>query len=120
MRKLLYARCMSQSQKTIGIVGGGQLGRMLTMAALPLGFKVIIVDPGKHSPAAGAGAEEITADLHDEAALKELAARSDFVTIEIEHLDAGILEKLAAAGAVVNPAPQTIRLIQDKFAQKEF
>jgi len=108
------------SQKTIGIVGGGQLGRMLTLAALPLGFDVIVVNPSANSPAAQAGAREIVADLYDAAALEALASQADFITIEIEHIDADVLEKLAASGKLVNPAPKTIKLIQDKYLQKEF
>ena len=104
----------------IGIVGGGQLGRMLTEAALPLGFKVIVVDPGENCPAAQAGAEQIVGDLYDAAALKTLAERSDYITVEIEHLDASLLEDIATSGKPVNPAPQTIRLIQDKLDQKVF
>lgn len=107
-------------QKTIGIVGGGQLGRMLTLAALPLGFKVVVVDPGVHCPAAQAGAEEITANLYDKDALRELAKRSDFITVEIEHLDTTTLEALEDEGKRINPSPKTIRLIQDKYLQKEF
>lgn len=106
--------------KTIGIVGGGQLGRMLTLAALPLGFRVVVLDPSAHSPAAQAGAEQIVGNLYDETALRDLAARADYLTVEIEHLDANTLEAIAQAGKPVNPAPQTIRLIQDKFRQKEF
>ncbi len=106
--------------RTIGIVGGGQLGRMLTLAALPLGFKVVVVDPSPNSPAAQAGAEEITADLYDPKALRELAKRADYITVEIEHLDTKILDEIAALGKPVNPSPATIRLIQDKFAQKKF
>jgi 5-(carboxyamino)imidazole ribonucleotide synthase len=106
--------------KTIGIVGGGQLGRMLTLAALPLGFRVVVVSPTPQSPAAQVGAEEIAGDLYDAKVLEQLAERSDFITIEIEHLDADTLERIATLGKPVNPAPQTIRLIQDKFRQKEF
>lgn len=109
-----------EQEKTIGIVGGGQLGRMLTLAALPLGFRVIVINPEANSPAAQVGAQEIVANLYDPAALSELANRSDYITVEIEHLDADALEKLAAAGATINPAPATIRLIQDKYAQKVF
>lgn len=107
--------------KTIGIVGGGQLGRMLTLAALPLGFRVIVINPETaNSPAAQVGAEEIVTNLYDPAALSRLANQGDYITVEIEHLDADALEKLAAAGATINPAPATIRLIQDKYAQKVF
>lgn len=105
---------------TIGIVGGGQLGRMLTLAALPLGFKVVVVDPTPNSPAAQVGAQEITADLYNEPALRKLAKLSDYITVEIEHLDTNVLEKIAKLGKPINPAPATIRLIQDKFKQKEF
>jgi phosphoribosylaminoimidazole carboxylase PurK protein len=109
-----------EAQKTIGIIGGGQLGRMLTLAALPLGFKVVVVDPGENSPAAQVGATEITANLYDPKALQQLAEQSDFITIEIEHLDVDALDQIAKLGTPVNPAPATIRLIQDKFKQKEF
>ncbi len=111
---------MEGEQQTIGIVGGGQLGRMLTLAALPLGFRVVVVDPGANCPAAQVGAEQIVADLYDTDALKALAQKADYITVEIEHLDTKVLEELAASGAHINPAPSTIRLIQDKFAQKQF
>jgi 5-(carboxyamino)imidazole ribonucleotide synthase len=107
-------------QQTIGIIGGGQLGRMLTLAAAPLGFKVVVINPEPHGPAAQVGAEEIVADLYDPAALQELAARADFITIEIEHLDTEPLEAMVKLKKPVNPAPQTIKLIQDKLAQKQF
>lgn len=106
--------------QTIGIVGGGQLGRMLTLAALPLGFRVVVINPSPHSPAAQAGAMEIVADLYDPAALHKLAEQVDFITIEIEHLNAVALEHIATLNKPVNPAPQTIRLIQDKLEQKVF
>jgi len=109
-----------EGQQTIGIIGGGQLGRMLTLAAHPLGFRVIVLDPGENSPAAQVGAGQIVADLYDPAALRKLTERADFITIEIEHLDAAELEKLEALGKPINPAPKTIRLIQDKFLQKQF
>lgn len=105
---------------TIGIVGGGQLGRMLTEAAAALGFKVIVLNPAPNSPAAQAGAEEIVGDLYDAEALKNLAARSDYVTVEIEHLDAGVLQDIVRDGKPVSPAPETISIIQDKYEQKEF
>lgn len=109
-----------ESQKTIGIVGGGQLGRMLTLAALPLGFNVVVINPTAGSPAAQVGAEEIVADLHDATAIKQLGERSDFITIEIEHLDVDSLYEIAKLGVPVNPSPDIIRIIQDKFFQKEF
>ncbi|MGI9027501.1 MAG: 5-(carboxyamino)imidazole ribonucleotide synthase [Candidatus Saccharimonadales bacterium] len=108
------------SQKVIGIVGGGQLGQMLTLAAAPLGFKVVVVDPSDNCPAAQVGAEQIQAPLNDKKALRQLAKKADYITVEIEHLDTRTLEAVATEGTPVNPAPQTIRLIQDKYTQKEF
>lgn len=107
-------------QPVIGIVGGGQLGRMLTQAAIPLGFSVVVVDPNENCPAAQVGAKQIKADLYDSDALHELANEADFITVEIEHLETKTLKKIAESGIPVNPHPDTITLIQDKYQQKEF
>lgn len=104
----------------IGIVGGGQLGRMLTLAALPLGFKVVVLDPGENCPAKAVGAEQVIGDLNDPTALRQLAEKSDVITIEIEHLNAAALQAIADEGTPVHPAPSTIKLIQDKYEQKVF
>lgn len=109
-----------ENQPTIGIIGGGQLGRMLTIAALPLGFQVIVLDPGENGPAVQVGARQITGDLYDPDSIRELAEQVDFVTIEIEHLNTTALEALSKTGKVINPAPATIAMIQDKFLQKLF
>lgn len=106
---------------SIGIIGGGQLGRMLTLAAKPLGFHVIVIDTTPNSPAAQVGAEQILTAAYDETAIRQLADRADYLTVEFEEgLDPTLLEHIASLGKPVNPAPQTIRLIQDKLAQKEF
>lgn len=107
---------MSQRTK-IGIVGGGQLGRMLTEAALPLGFEVIVVDPTPYCPAAQAGAEQIRGDFYDEAAIRQLAERADVITVETEHVNTDVLAQLTKS---VHPAARTIRMIQDKYEQKVF
>jgi 5-(carboxyamino)imidazole ribonucleotide synthase len=104
----------------IGIVGGGQLGRMLTLAAKPLGFDVIVIDPVANSPAAQVGAEQIQADLYDASALSKLAEKADVITVEIEHLDAAALQNVAKIGTSVQPAPKTIQMIQDKLKQKQY
>jgi 5-(carboxyamino)imidazole ribonucleotide synthase len=115
---LYYYKLMRE--QTIGIIGGGQLGRMLTLAALPLGFKVVVINPTPNSPAAQAGAQEIIADLYDSGAIKKLAEVADFITIEIEHLNAEVLKVVNKIGKKVNPAPETIQMLQDKFLQKQF
>lgn len=93
---------------------------MLTLAALPLGFRVVVVNPAPNGPAAQVGAEEIVGDLYDPTTLKQLAERSDFITIEIEHLDIDALEAIEKLGKKVNPTSATLRIIQDKLKQKEF
>lgn len=105
-------------KKVIGIIGGGQLGRMLTEAAQKLGFKVIVLDPGSNCPAKQVGAEQIEGSWKDAAKIDELIEKSDFVTIEIEHIDVDTLEKYQDKH--INPKPSTIRLIQDKYNQKVF
>ena len=93
---------------------------MLTLAALPLGFRVVVVNPAPNGPAAQVGAEEIIGDLYDASALKQLAEQSDFITIEIEHLDIDALEAIEKLGKKVNPSSATLRIIQDKLNQKDF
>lgn len=110
-----------QDQKVIGIIGGGQLAKNLTLAAVPLGFKVIALEPVKTNIAGQAGAEQIDGNLYDKKAIRKLIKRSDYVTAEIEHLDTKTLAKAAEKGKVkIRPAAQTIELIQDKYKQKCF
>lgn len=104
----------------IGIVGGGQLGRMLTQAAQPLGYEVTVVDPGENCPAAQVGADHIRAALSDRDAIEELANRTDVVSWEIEHIPADYLVELAEKGVNIEPAPETLAVIQDKLLQKQF
>jgi len=103
---------------TIGIIGGGQLARMLTLAAKPLGLDVVVLDAGENGPAVQVGARQIKGDLYDAAAIAKLAKASDVVTIEIEHLNVEALQAIEAAGTPVHPAPATIAMIQDKYQQK--
>lgn len=107
-------------RKTIGIVGGGQLGRMLTLAAKSLGFDVIVINPEANSPASQVGAVEIVANLYDKSAIKKLAKISDYITYEIEHLDTAVFSGIDPLSTKINPAPKTIELIQDKYLQKVF
>lgn len=103
----------------IGIVGGGQLGRMLTGPAHEMGFEITTVDKSPNCPAAQVGAEQIEAPLDDEEALDKLAERSDVITWEIEHFAAEHLRNLAESGVDVQPDPETLLRIQDKLQQKQ-
>ena len=104
----------------IGIVGGGQLGRMLTLAAKRLGFTVVIIDPTPQSPAGQVADAQIVADFKDEKAIVELASKSDYLTFEIELVNSVILEKLSSRGVVINPSAKTLTIIKDKLLQKTF
>ncbi len=104
----------------IGIVGGGQLGRMLGFAAKRMGFIVSVMDPTPHSPAGQVVDLQLEGDYSDPEVTEELAGISDFITVEIEHINTDTLKKLASEGAIVNPAPRTIEMIKNKLAQKEY
>jgi len=103
----------------LGIIGGGQLGMMLTEAASKMlqVSEVVVLDPTPDCPASQAGARQITAGFADGAALKELARRADVITYEIESGDSSALAGLQGE-ARISPPPSTLRVIQDKLLQK--
>ncbi len=104
---------------TIGVVGGGQLGRMMGEEASALGIELVVLDPTPDSPASPVVRDQITADFDDRDALMELAQRVDYLTYEIELADPDVLEEVSDETAVeVHPAPGTLRLIEDKLIQK--
>jgi 5-(carboxyamino)imidazole ribonucleotide synthase len=104
---------------TLGVVGGGQLGRMLGEAAGPLGVQVVVSDPTPDCPAAPVVADQLVGDFDDEATIHELAERADVLTYEIELAHPDALERAGeATGTPVHPAPDTLRTIQDKLVQK--
>lgn len=105
---------------TIGIVGGGQLGRMLTFEAKKMGFTVMVLDPTPQSPAGQVADYQIIADYKDEKAIYELAQKSDIITFEIELANDKALQELIKKGKSVNPNPKTLSIIRDKFIQKKF
>jgi phosphoribosylaminoimidazole carboxylase PurK protein len=107
-------------KKRIGIVGGGQLGRLIAIDAKKLGFTVNIIDPTPNSPAGQVADHQIVADYNDENAIRGLAKISDFLTFEIELANAKILDELAKKGLQINPSAQTLTIIKDKLAQKKF
>jgi len=105
------------SAHTLGVVGGGQLGRMLAEAAAPLGVDVVVVDPTPGCPASRF-ADQIEGGFDDEAAVDELARRVDAVTVEIELVDPDVLAAASDAhDTPVHPKPATLRTIRDKLVQ---
>lgn len=108
--------------KVLGIIGGGQLGMMITEAAKKMQneiSEIIVLDPTENCPAVQAGAKQIIADFKDKDAIIELANKSDIITYEIESGDSDVLKSVENK-AEINPSPETLKIIQDKFLQKSF
>jgi 5-(carboxyamino)imidazole ribonucleotide synthase len=116
----MAARFPLPPASTIGILGGGQLGRMLAMAAGRLGFDVIILEPDEDAPAGRVARTLIARAYDDEAGLKALAEASDVVTFEFENVPAEVVEKLQALGAEVAPGPRALATAQDRVEEKSF
>lgn len=104
--------------KTIGVLGAGQLARMLAIAGIPLGFKFLYVDPSHSSPASLLG-EQIVAPFEDVAALQKLADSSDLITYEFENIPVSVVRKLAQTRAVF-PPPKALESSQDRLLEKQF
>jgi 5-(carboxyamino)imidazole ribonucleotide synthase len=103
----------------IGIIGGGQLGRMLAMAAARLGFRTTILEPQPDCPAAQVANSQIVADYDDRAALTSLAARSAVITYEFENVPVGAAKHLTDHVPVF-PPPLALETAQDRLAEKTF
>jgi len=101
---------------TLGVVGGGQLGRMLAEAASPLGVEVVVLDPTPDCPASLPAADQIEGAFDDPEAFAALAERSDVLTFEIELADPDLL---ADVDVPVHPDPETLRTTEDKLREKE-
>ena len=107
-------------KKRLGIIGGGQLGMMITEAAKNLSneiSEIIVLDPTENCPAAQAGAKQIVGNFKDEDAIVKLAEQSDIITYEIESGNTDVLSKVKAE---IEPSPSTLGIIQDKLLQKTF
>lgn len=109
-------------KQTVGILGGGQLGRMIVEAASRLNVNTIILEEGETSPAKeiNAKGEHINGSFKSIEDIKKLAAKCDVLTIEIEHVDTDALIQIREEFNVkIYPTPETIALIKDKYLQKE-
>lgn len=103
----------------LGMLGGGQLGRMFCMAAHSLGYRVCVLDPGSDSPAGSIAERHLRADYLDEAALAELGSLCAAVSTEFENVPAGALESLAER-TVVAPSAACVAIAQDRIEEKAF
>lgn len=101
----------------LGIIGGGQLAKMMTQEAKRMGFFVTVLDPTPSSPASQVADEEIVAGFYDEEGLAKLCTRSDVVTYDIEHVNTQFLKSLPGKEKI-HPSPELLETIQDKFRQR--
>lgn len=106
--------------ETIGILGGGQLGRMLTLEAKRMGYRVVTLEPFPNSPCGQVADEQIVAAYDDLRAIGELGARSDIVTYEFENIPLESVLALEHGGRVVRPSSDVLRITQDRLLEKSF
>jgi len=110
---------MLEQGATIGILGGGQLGRMLSVAASRLGFKTHIFEPGANPPAAHVADRVTTADYDDAEALNAFARSVDVITYEFENIPTSALDILENIRPI-HPNREALRVSQDRITEKDF
>lgn len=111
---------MNQLKKRIGIIGGGQLGRMMIEEGARLNLHFNVLESDANCPCAHLANEFVEGSLMDEASIRKLADISDVLTYEIEHVNTEALIKLEQEGVEIIPSPRILKMIQDKGLQKEF
>lgn len=104
----------------IGVIGGGQLGRMLVMAAQQLGCETVVLDPQPGSPAGQLAGHQIVGSFQEAGPLRTLVEAVDVTTFDIESINAQALIALEAEGHKIFPSPSLLATIQDKLTQKQF
>ena len=110
---------MTLPGSTIGMLGGGQLGRMFTMAARSMGYEVIVLDPDPDSPAGKLATDHVCANYSDQTALDYLAKTCNVVTTEFENVPASTLDSLANS-CPVRPGAKAVMITQDRIHEKTF
>ncbi len=105
---------------TLGVLGGGQLGRMLLQEAVNYNLNVHIMDPDPNAPCSRIAPQFVEGDINDFDEVYRFGKDKDVLTIEIEHVNTDALEKLEKEGVKVFPQPHILRMIQDKGLQKKF
>ena len=106
--------------QTIGVIGGGQLGRMFALDAKRMGYDVIVLDPHEHSPCGQVADSQIVAAYDDLAAIEELGKRTDVVTYEFENIAIASVQHLETRGYRVTPSSDVLKITQDRLAEKRF
>jgi 5-(carboxyamino)imidazole ribonucleotide synthase len=111
---------MQKNSLILGVLGGGQLGRMLIQSAINYNQDIHILDPDPNAPCKDFAQEFTVGSLKDFETVYKFGSKCDVITVEIESVNTEALEKLVSEGKQVYPQPHILRLIQDKRAQKEF
>lgn len=104
---------------TVGIIGGGQLARMMILEARRMGYRTAVLDPDPEGPAAQVADRCISGSFDDLEAAERLASQSDVLTLDTEHVPADLLEQLEAA-TTVRPSFRVLRIVQDRAEQRRF
>lgn len=105
---------------SIGVIGGGQLGRMFALDAKRMGYHVITLDPQEHSPCGQVSDEQIVAQYNDMGAIEKLGAETDIVTYEFENIAIESVQYLEQHGYRVTPSSDVLRITQDRLLEKQF
>jgi 5-(carboxyamino)imidazole ribonucleotide synthase len=106
--------------ETIGVIGGGQLGRMFALDAKRMGYCVVTLDPQEHSPCGQVADEQIVAAYDDLAAIEELGRRTDVITYEFENIAIGSVRHLEKLGYRVTPSSSVLHVTQNRILEKQF
>eukprot|EP00510_Aplanochytrium_minuta_P002339 CAMPEP_0184015914 /NCGR_PEP_ID=MMETSP0954-20121128/6621_1 /TAXON_ID=627963 /ORGANISM="Aplanochytrium sp, Strain PBS07" /LENGTH=896 /DNA_ID=CAMNT_0026296843 /DNA_START=24 /DNA_END=2715 /DNA_ORIENTATION=+ len=116
----MASKLCEKSGTTIGVLGGGQLGRMMGVAAVPFGIDVVALDPsGPNCAAAICVKKVVEGSFRDKDTVLNFAKECDVVTVEIEHVSIEALEEIEASGKPVRPSSKTLKIIRDKYEQKQ-
>lgn len=106
--------------QTIGVIGGGQLGRMMALDAKRMGYYVVTLDPGANSPCGQVSDEQIVAEYGDLQAIESLGERTDVVTYEFENIAIDAVLHLERSGYQVAPSSSVLRITQNRILEKQF
>jgi 5-(carboxyamino)imidazole ribonucleotide synthase len=119
-RQLGFAPPPISPPATIGILGGGQLGRMLALAGRELGYRIAVLDPDPHAPATTIADVVEVGAYDDVAAAQRLAAQCSVITYEVEHLGQGVVIALDDRRRPIRPGPYPLKLTADRLAERRF
>ncbi len=111
---------LSPNDITLGIIGGGQLGKMIGIEAKRMSLRLAYLDPDKDCPASTLADKLIVSDYRDKKSIIELAKKTDVLTYEIELTNSSVLKELESKGFTVHPASGVLNVIQNKLRQKTF